>query len=130
MNSLFTVGEKYSRKDIYRILNVPKNEQEGIWNTGYRQYNDDFFIFVNIKSPGRTGHEYGNEFIGDNLQWFSKETHSLNTKTIQQMINPRGNNYIFTREDNKNIYFTFQGVGKVKKYFDTKPVKIIWEFIK
>ncbi|WP_240339788.1 DUF3427 domain-containing protein [Halobacillus ihumii] len=125
----FVVGEEYSRNDIYRIIEVPTKSQKGIWNTGYTQYNGDIFIFANINSAGRTGHDYDNKFIGDDLNWFSKNNHSLNTPSIKSMLNPEGNIYIFTREDSQNPYFIYQGNASVKDYRDTQPVYILWEFI-
>lgn len=47
---------------------------------------------------------------------------------IHSMLNPKGNIYIFTRENNKNPKFVYQGNAKVKKYFETVPVHIVWEF--
>ena len=44
MTTPFTMGNMYSRNDIYKILNVPKERQGGHWNTGYRRYDDDLFI--------------------------------------------------------------------------------------
>ncbi len=123
----FIIGNIYSRKDVYKILNIPKEKQGGIWNTGYATFNNDIYIFVNVNSAGRTGHDYDNRFIGNDLQWFSKNTHSLNAPTIQSMLNPKGRIYIFTRESNKNIFFTYQGIGHVKEYDDTKPVRILWK---
>ena len=122
------VENEYARKDVYRIFNVPEEKQGGNWNTGYTTFNNDIFIFANINSAGRTGHDYDNKFIGDEFQWFGKNHHSLSTPTIQAMLNPNGNIYIFTREDSSNSNFVYQGNGRVKEYKNTKPVKIIWEF--
>lgn len=44
------------------------------------------------------------------------------------MLNPKGNIFIFTREDSSNPYFIYQGNDRVKEYEDTEPVKIIWKF--
>lgn len=124
----FKIGQEYSRKDVYRILDVPKSKQGGNWNTGYTTFNNNVFIFANINSAGRTGHNYDNKFIGDDLQWFSKNHHSLNTPTIQAMLNPVDNIYVFTREDSSNTNFVYQGNARVKRYEDSQPVKIIWKF--
>lgn len=127
-NLLLKIGNKYSRKDVYSIFNVPKNQQKGNWNTGYTTFNNDIFIFANINSVGRTGHIYDNKFIGDELQWFGKKTHSLQSKSIQSMLDPKGNVYIFTRENSENTDFIYQGNARVKTYDNTTPVKIIWQF--
>lgn len=125
---LFEVGKKYSRKDIYRIINVPTELQGGNWDTGYNRYNNDWFIFANINTSGRTGHNYNNRFIGNDLEWYAKNGSKLHHKSIQLMLNPVGNIYIFAREDNNNPYFTYIGNGRVKQVFDESPVRIIWKF--
>ncbi|SDD78768.1 protein of unknown function [Bhargavaea beijingensis] len=124
---LFAVGKRYSKKDIYNILDVPVHRQKGTWNTGYTTYDNDIFIFANIDTAGTTGHDYENEFLEDNrLIWYGKNNHSYKTPSIQAMIAPEGNIYIFTRTSNKDKY-TFQGLGKMKKIRITKPVRVIWE---
>ncbi|WP_088291233.1 DUF3427 domain-containing protein [Bacillus mycoides] len=129
MTTTFTRGNMYSRNDIYKILNVPKERQGGHWNTGYRRYNDDLFIFANIKTAGTTGHNYDNYFIGDDLNWYGrKDHHPKSSSLIHSMLNPNGNIYIFTRENNKNPKFVYHGNARVKKYFETVPVHIVWEF--
>lgn len=124
----FIIGNEYSRKDIYRIINVPPEKQEGNWNTGYTLYNNDYFVFVNINSPGRTGHNYQNRFIGSKLEWYGKKGSSINHNTIKKMLNPDGYVYIFTSENNVTPYFVFRGNGIANEYFDESPVKIIWRF--
>lgn len=132
MHNLFIVGNsysrKYSRKDIYNIFNVPEDKQGGNWHTGYTTYDNKVFIFANINSAGRTGHNYNNMFIGDDFQWFSKKTHSLGSATIQRMLDPDTLVYIFTRVDSNNVKFTYQGIGSAKEKDDTQPVRILWEF--
>lgn len=85
-------------------------------------------FFQQYNSPGRTGHDYANKLIGYELEWYSKNTHDLNTKAVQKLINAGDNRYIFTRQESTSKYFTYQGHGLVKKSFDQKPAKIIWDF--
>ncbi|MCO0600951.1 DUF3427 domain-containing protein [Peribacillus butanolivorans] len=124
----FKVGDLYSRKDVYKIINVPKEKQGGIWDTGYTRYNNDWFIFANVNTSGRTGHDYQNKFIGNDLEWYGKNRTKITQGSIQGMLNPNGNVFIFAREDNNNPLFTYIGNGRVKETFDTIPVKIIWQF--
>lgn len=57
----FNIEQKYSRKEIRRLLGYSEPEKiGGIWSTGYVRHEDEFFIFTNILSAGRTGHNYGN----------------------------------------------------------------------
>lgn len=125
----FTLGEKYSRKDVREIMNVPgESKRGGNWDTGYTRFNDDYFVFVNVGSAGRTGHDYDNEFVNGNLHWYAKTNTNIRQDEIKRLLNPTGNIYIFTREDNKDVNFVYQGTGHVKECFDETPVKIIWEF--
>ena len=124
----FIIGKNYKRKDIYRVIEIPEDTKGGNWDTGYNRYKDDWFIFCNIGVAGRTGHDYKNEFLGDELVWFGKNRSKKKHFTIQSLINPVGKVYIFTRTSNKSP-FTYAGIGKAKLVEDTEPVKIVWEFI-
>lgn len=124
----FSVGKTYSRKDIYRIMNVPSEQQRGNWDTGYNRFGLDWFIFANINTSGRTGHDYPNRFIGNDLEWYGKKHSKLSQPAIQSMLRPKGKVYIFVREDNRNPNFVYVGNGRAKEAFDTSPVKIIWSF--
>ncbi|MEK4526440.1 DUF3427 domain-containing protein [Paenibacillus sp. BGI2013] len=124
----FRVGEYYSRNDIYQKLNVPKAKQKGHWNTGYTQYEKDSFIFANVGTAGRTGHDHPNRFDGNDLIWYGRNKSTLTQSSIQSLINPEGRTYIFAREDSNDPKFLFLGNGRAKDYFDESPVKIIWSF--
>jgi len=77
---------------------------------------------------GRTGHDYNNQFVGDELVWFGKTRSKKDHSTIQSLICPVGKVYIFTRMSNKEP-FMYTGIGSAKSVEDTSPVKIVWEFI-
>ena len=126
---MFIVGNLYSKNDIYKILDVPKESQKGSWDTGYRSYNGDIFIFTNVGIPGRTGHNYDNHWDGDLFFWQGKTTSHIRQPLIQKMIYPTGEQkiYLFTRTEDK-LPFTFEGTVSVKEYKDTTPVEIIWRF--
>ena len=124
---LFKVGQRYSRKDIYHILNIPP-AHGGNWDTGYNKHNGDWFIFCNLGTPARTGNLYGDKFIGDELLWYAKANAKLSHPSIQSMINPVGDIYIFTRNNSADVKFTYCGKARAKEFYDTKPVKILWTF--
>lgn len=107
---LFVVGRDYTRQEIYELLDVPKPEQRGNWETGYHQFQDTFFIFCNIGSAGRSGRNYGNEFDGDELVWLSKTGTRLGQPQIARLLEPGREVLIFFRRDNRQA-FTFQGRG-------------------
>ena len=125
----FKVGGLYSRKDIYRVLGVPKERQGGNWNTGYTTYDEEVYIFVNVDTPGRTGHDYGDKWMADGILFWHGKTHSHKSQPlIREMILNRIPCHVFTRNDNSNVKFTYQGIGIAVKFNDKSPVEIFWKF--
>jgi 5-methylcytosine-specific restriction protein A len=123
----FIVGHKYTKADIYKICNVPASKQKGNWNTGYTNYKGDWFIFCNVGVPGRTGHDYQNRFAGDELVWYGKTASHIGQESIQSMIQPRGEIFIFYREEDRNP-FTFAGKARATSHKPTVPIEITWSF--
>lgn len=126
---MFSVGKSYSKNDIYELLQVPEESRKGSWDTGYRSYKGDIFIFSNVGIPGRTGHNYNNYWDGDLFVWEGKTTSHLRQPLIQKMLNPEigQKNFLFTRTNDK-FPFTYEGAVVVKNFEDTTPVKITWQF--
>lgn len=123
----FIVGDDYTKQDIYRVCNVPASKQRGNWDTGYHHYDNDWFVFCNVGVPGRTGHNYQNAFVGDELVWFGKSASLPSHDSIQSLIDSSKNVYIFWRESNQSP-FTFAGLAKAKEMSGDKPVRIVWTF--
>ncbi|MFC3625180.1 DUF3427 domain-containing protein [Vogesella amnigena] len=123
----FTVGNRYTKADIYKVCQVPDSKQKGNWNTGYTNFNGDWFIFCNVGTPGRTGHDYGNRFIGDELVWYGKTASNVTQKSIQSMLKPDGDIFIFYRESDRDP-FTFAGMACAKSHKTITPVEITWSF--
>jgi 5-methylcytosine-specific restriction enzyme A len=124
----FIVGKAYTRRDVYRIIGINENTKGGNWETGYNKFKLDWFIFCNIGTAGRNGQDYENAFIEDDLLWHGKNNSHIHQPTIQSMLNPSGNVYLFARDCDRDP-FTFLGNPRVKSFEDTIPVTIIWEFI-
>lgn len=123
---MFKVGNSYSKHDIYRLLNVPIERQKGAWDTGYRKYNNSFYVFANIDTAGRTGHDYDNHWEGENLVWLAKTGTTIHQPIIQELLSNRPTINIFTRTSDRDP-FTYQGVAKMLSYEDITPVKITWK---
>lgn len=124
----FIVGKTYKRKDVFEVIGLPEIPKGGNWYTGCNKYKNDWFIFCNIGVTGRTGHDYNNQFAGDNLVWFGETGTKKEHPTIQSLISPPGKVYIFARASNREP-FIYAGLGKAKSVEDISPVKIIWEFV-
>lgn len=125
---MFIVDKLYSRQDIYDILSVPVEKRKGSWNTGYRQYNGEYYVFVNINTMGRTGHNYNNHWENNLLYWRAKNGSKITDLSIKNMISTSYKVHIFTRTDSKNTYFIYQGLGIPERVEDTSPVTVYWRF--
>lgn len=122
---VFNINGEYTKKDIYRILAVPKEIQGGNWDTGYNRYNGDYFIFANIATQGRTGHDYSNSLDGNIVHWTAKATTTLHQPQVQKLIKPQGYVYFFYRDDNLKPWI-YAGKVVPEKVYDTAPVQIDW----
>jgi 5-methylcytosine-specific restriction enzyme A len=125
---MFNVGQSYTKNEIYKILDVPIQRRKGAWDTGYREYEGNIFIFSNVGVPGRTGHDYDNYWDGELFVWQAKTASNINQPLIRKMLNPEPTqqNFLFTRTDDKDP-FTFEGSVIAKEYNDTTPVSVIWQ---
>jgi hypothetical protein len=54
---MFQVGEKYTRAEVQDALNVPEDRRGGDWDTGYTSYDGQIYVFCNVGTAGRTGHD-------------------------------------------------------------------------
>lgn len=120
----FVVGDTYTRQDVLKIVGLP-DQRGGPWFTGYVSHGQDWFIFCGIGTGGRTGHDYGNHFIGDQLAWTAKGPSRLHQSAIRDLLNPAGEVYVFYREADRDP-FTFGGLGSPVEVRDTSPVQVVW----
>jgi superfamily II DNA or RNA helicase len=84
----FLIYQKYSRKDICRILNWENNEEATIF--GYRIKYNTCPIFVNYHKDENisASTKYEDEFINStHLQWFSKRSRYLNSDDVTAIKN-------------------------------------------
>lgn len=128
MTVMFTPGQRYSRKDVISFLGLPEDTWGGNWFTGYNEHEGDFFVFVNVGSPGRTGHDYGNEWLGDRLRWFAKKGTNIKQPQIQRLVDPSRTVNIFWRTDSNVPQFTYAGLGIPFDIQNASPVEVIWAF--
>ena len=127
--SLFQVGQRYSRSDIYALLNVPMDQRGGDWDTGYHTHDGEHFIFANVGVAGRTGHDYRNAFHGDELTWFGRTGSRASHPSIQAMVQPDARVFVFFRDGDREP-FTFAGLAHPVRVEDSTPVCVIWGFDK
>jgi 5-methylcytosine-specific restriction protein A len=122
----FKVGFPYTRKEIFSTIGIG-DPGGGNWYTGYTAFKNDWFLFCGVGTAGRTGHDYHNHFHGDELVWFGKTKTRITQPSIQSLLKPLGNVYIFYRESDREP-FTFAGLGYPKETKDSSPVMVVWGF--
>lgn len=126
----FSIGKKYTRKEIRKELGFIEPEKiGGIWSTGYLQHEEDFFIFANISTAGRTGHDYENRLDENRLYWYTKRNTTINSPTTQKLISGKFPVHIFIREDSNDPKFEYKGLGVMMDYEDGTPTAITWKII-
>lgn len=123
----FERNRTYSREQVYMAVGV-RPHTGGPWYTGYCEHNGETFIFCNIGTAGRTGHDYRNEWRDDRLVWYGKTGSRLNQPMVQRMIAPGARVHLFTRQGGDRGPFTYQGRAIPDSTVDVQPVQIIWRF--
>lgn len=122
----FQIGATYKKADIYSLCDVPVDCQRGAWDTGYIRYGASFFVFCNIGAPGRTGHDYANHFIGDELLWYPRPSAHPDQPLMRDMLDPSTPVLVFYRDDDREP-FVFHGRGRVARQ-ESDPFRIVWAF--
>ncbi|MDC8010992.1 DUF3427 domain-containing protein [Tahibacter soli] len=125
--SRFAVGGSYSKKDIYALCNVPRERQGGPWHTGYAEFQGVWFLFCNVGDVARTGHDYGDRFEGDVLQWYGKTGSRPNHPSIRALLDPATPVLIFYRANNRDP-FTYRGRARAVSSDGSDPVRVVWAF--
>ncbi len=120
-------GQIFTRTTLQEALQVPDNVRGGDWDTGYTQYQNEFFIFCNIGVAGRTGHDHDNYWDGETLVWRAKSGTNVNQPQIERLEAGRYPVHIFYRYEDR-APFVYAGQGQAIQVLDTQPVTIHWSF--
>ncbi|MCZ8035910.1 MAG: hypothetical protein O9288_14255 [Novosphingobium sp.] len=127
MPSHFELGKTYTREQVATAIGMPPDRQGGNWLTGYDKWNSEFFVFCNVGTAGRTGHDYANRWDGKSLIWFGKGGTRLGQATIQEMISGELPVHVFWRGKDRAA-FTYAGIAAAADVHDQTPVGVVWDF--
>lgn len=127
LESVLKAGSEYTRSDLYDLLSLPEEKRGGDWDTGYHRHGDAWFVFVNIDTSARTGHDYRNGWDGNRLVWRGRTGSRLDHESIQHMLSPDSTVYVFTRDTDRGP-FTYQGTATPVEVTDEVPVRVVWRF--
>jgi hypothetical protein len=127
MPGVFKRGALYARRDVLRLLGLPEGTWGGNWFTGYNEHGGAAYVFANVGTAGRTGHDYANAWEGHNLRWFAKNRSSIRQPQVKRLIDAATPVHIFWRTVTTDP-FTYAGRGRVLELKDSSPVEILCRF--
>lgn len=123
----FERGAQYTRPDVKERAGLPRDAKGGNWDTGVVEHKNEFLIFTNVGTEGRTGHNYENRWEGSCLRWYHKGGSHLGWPSVQKLLEPASRVHVFWRTSNE-APFIYAGTARVSELADTSPVEILWSF--
>ena len=126
--SSFQINQLYTRPELAALVGHPSaGRKGGDWYTGYARWNGEFFIFCNVGTPGKTGHDYANRWDGAELEWFGKTNSRIDTPSMSDMLSEAFPIHVFWRSK-LDTPFTYEGRAKAVEVRNTTPVEVRWAF--
>lgn len=122
------VGQRYTRENVADAIGLPDSLRKGgSWATGYMSWNGATYIFTNVGTAGRTGHNYPNRWDGRTLVWYGKTDSHLLQPQIDKMVSGESPVHVFWRVSDRAA-FTYAGRGVAVETWDESPVCVAWAF--
>ncbi|WP_441252109.1 HNH endonuclease [Tardiphaga sp. 71_E8_N1_1] len=123
----FEVDAQFTRAQIQDLLDVPEERRGGDWDTGYTRFDNELFVFCNVDSSGRTGHDYPNRWDGQQLVWSAKNRSNISQPLMRAISDGSLPAHIFHRSADRSP-FTYAGRARASQIEDTTPVVVHWSF--
>jgi 5-methylcytosine-specific restriction protein A len=124
----FERNRGYRRREIRLLAGLPADSKGGNWDTGIVEHGNEFLIFANIGTEGRTGHDYKNHWAGNRLHWYHKNRSRLAWMSVRRLLKPGRRIHVFWRSSNESP-FQYAGLATPAETIDSTPVEIVLEFI-
>ena len=112
-----TVFEKYSRKDVCKLLNWDQDESSTMYGYKVKHQTCPIFVTYHKHDEVESSVAYGDEFIDQNLfKWYTRSNRTLASQEVNKIINAEKNNieiHFFVKKDNgegNDFYY----LGEVK----------------
>jgi len=123
----FKVNTHYTREEVWKLYhpNEGKMPSGGNWKTGYTTEGADLLAFMNIGTPGRTGHDFANSYDEktSEIVWFGKNFTHSKQPIFKKLLDGTLTLHFFARWDSKDVNFLYLGEGVITGYEDKHPVK-------
>ncbi len=115
-----TLYEKYSRKDVCKLLNWHNDESGTIFGYKTKHRTCPIFITYHKKDEIESSVNYGDELLSqDVLKWYTRSNRTVNSEEVKTIINAEENNidlHIFVKkDDDEGTDFYYLGKAKPVK---------------
>ena len=124
----FELGQKYSRSDIKELAGLSRTAKGGPWDTGIVEHDGEHLIFATIGEEGRTGHNYANDWEGDNLRWSHRARSRPDWPSVQRLLGEDVRVHAFWRRSNSDA-FTYAGRVRPIEVLRESPVSVLWGLV-
>lgn len=118
------VGNRYSRKDVSRILGLSSNQMSTLYGYKVDTFSGSIPIFVNYhkSSDIEASIAYEDRFLNhETMQWFSKSNRTLESRDVIEIVNKKYPMYLFVkRDDSEGEEFYYLGLVDPKDPQQTK----------
>ena len=95
--------------------------------TGVLEHNEEFLLFANVGTAGRTGHDYDNRWEGPLLRWCHQGRSHLGWASVRRLLERDRVVHVFWRGSDTDP-FVYAGYGTAIEVEDRSPVEILWAF--
>lgn len=109
-----TLNEKYSRKDVCRVMNWEKDESSTMY--GYKNKHNTVPIFINYNKSKNIDEsvKYNDKFLDSHVfKWFTRKGTDLNSKINREIIRDYKNDdvtlYLFVKKDEEEVEHYYLG---------------------
>lgn len=118
------VGERYSRKDVCRLLNWESNQQSTIYGYKVDVFSNSCPIFVTYHKGDEVSEstKYEDEFLdSSSLTWFTRSRRTLASGEVKAIVENRLPLHVFAKKDDaEGTDFYYLGEAKSKDARQTK----------
>ncbi|HZG70478.1 MAG TPA: DEAD/DEAH box helicase [Chondromyces sp.] len=125
----FTLYEKYTRKDVCKLLNWDNNEQSTMY--GYKTKHGTCPIFITYHKNDKieSSVNYGDEFLSqETLKWYTRSNRTLKSPEVQTIIEAERNHidiHVFVKKDDdegKDFYYLGKAMPNKKSVEEAKMI--------
>lgn len=112
------VGERYSRKDVCRLLNWESNQQSTIYGYKVDTFSNSCPIFVTYHKSTNVSEstKYADEFLNPTtLKWFTRSRRTLQSSEVKTIVANQIPLYIFAKKDDAegtDFYYLGKAISK------------------